>query len=314
VAGTQLGVHGTGPVGVLGQGQGGPGGEFTSDGNLDAQIHVQPHPIANPGVAVNVPAQEFAKISSLPVSGRAGDFYLGTFTIAEPAGPPITRCALWLCVSSSGPQGRPAADGARFCWATRFPVAPWACRTPTPGYRWKPDSVQRWNTPAFSAGHSPSLGTEPSRNRARISATCSRRPAVGHRANANDMDVQSCPRNSGLMCAWELTVSSGPGCQIDEASTRIQGRSPFRPSHHLWHPVGTGALGLSLSFAPGRYQPRTPGQGRVWNTDPKSRLRHHAEPPIDETHSQPATSCRTVRICRTGPGHGYGARSRRSRG
>ena len=110
VAGTQLGVHGTGPVGVLGQGQGGPGGQFTSDGNLDAQIHVQPHPMANPGVAVTVPAQEFAKISSLPVSGRAGDFYLGTFTITEPAGPPITRCALWLCVSSSGPQGRPAAE------------------------------------------------------------------------------------------------------------------------------------------------------------------------------------------------------------
>jgi hypothetical protein len=110
VAGTQLGVHGTGPVGVLGQGQGGPGGEFTSDGNLDAQIHLRPHPMANPGVAVNVQAQEFAKISSLPVSGRAGDFYLGTFTIAEPAGPTVTRCALWLCVSSSGPRSVPAAE------------------------------------------------------------------------------------------------------------------------------------------------------------------------------------------------------------
>src|SRR6202022_4872875 len=40
--------------------------------------------------------------------------------------------------------------------------------------------------------------------------------------------------------------------------------------------------GFSLSFAPGRYQPRTSGRGRVWNTNPKSRLRHHAEPPIDE--------------------------------
>ena len=56
--------------------------------------------------------------------------------------------------------------------------------------------------------------------------------------------------------------------------------------------------GFPLSFAPSRYQPRTSGQGRVWNTDPKSRLRHHAEPPIDEAHSQRATSCRTVRICR----------------
>ena len=40
--------------------------------------------------------------------------------------------------------------------------------------------------------------------------------------------------------------------------------------------------GFPLSFAPSRYQPRTSGRGRVWNTDPKSRLRHHAEPPINE--------------------------------
>src|SRR5579859_3093870 len=44
--------------------------------------------------------------------------------------------------------------------------------------------------------------------------------------------------------------------------------------------------GFPLSFAPGRYQPRTSGRGRVWNTNPKSRLRHHTEPPIDElTHN-----------------------------
>ena len=44
-------------------------------------------------------------------------------------------------------------------------------------------------------------------------------------------------------------------------------------------------LGFPLSFAPGRYQPRTSGRGRIWNTNPKSRLRLHAEPPIDElTH------------------------------
>ena len=44
--------------------------------------------------------------------------------------------------------------------------------------------------------------------------------------------------------------------------------------------------GFPLSFAPGRYQPRTSGRGRVWNTNPKSRLRHHPEPPIDElTHN-----------------------------
>ena len=45
-------------------------------------------------------------------------------------------------------------------------------------------------------------------------------------------------------------------------------------------------LGFPLSFAPGRYQPRTSGRGQVWNTNPKSRPRHHAEPPIDElTHN-----------------------------
>jgi hypothetical protein len=44
--------------------------------------------------------------------------------------------------------------------------------------------------------------------------------------------------------------------------------------------------GFPLSFAPSRYQPRTPGRGRVWNTNPKSRPRHHAEPPINElTHN-----------------------------
>ena len=66
--------------------------------------------------------------------------------------------------------------------------------------------------------------------------------------------------------------------------------------------------GFSLSFAPGRYQPRTSGRGRVWNTNPRSRLRHHAEPPIDEpTHNvRPRVAlshiCREsrVRICRAG--------------
>jgi hypothetical protein len=34
------------------------------------------------------------------------------------------------------------------------------------------------------------------------------------------------------------------------------------------------SLGFPLSFAPGRYQPRTSGRGRVWNTDPQSRPQH----------------------------------------
>ena len=60
------------------------------------------------------------------------------------------------------------------------------------------------------------------------------------------------------------------------------------------------ASGFPLSFAPGRYQPGTSGRGRVWNTNPKSRLRHHAESPIDGTHSQRATSCRTILVCGQG--------------
>ena len=62
----------------------------------------------------------------------------------------------------------------------------------------------------------------------------------------------------------------------------------FRVIHPSGLPLACGAQserapsGFPLSFAPGRYQPRTSGRGRVWNTDPKSRPRHHTEPPIDE--------------------------------
>ncbi len=62
----------------------------------------------------------------------------------------------------------------------------------------------------------------------------------------------------------------------------------FRVIHPSGLPLTCGTRserapsGFSLSFAPGRYQPRTSGRGRVWNTNPRSRLRHHAEPPIDE--------------------------------
>lgn len=109
VAGTELGVQGTGPIGVLGQGQGGPGGEFVSDGDLDAQIHLRPHPMQELGVLVNVQPQEFAKITSLPVSGTAGDFFLGTFGVTAPGGR-TSRCALWLCVTSAGTHGPPPAQ------------------------------------------------------------------------------------------------------------------------------------------------------------------------------------------------------------
>jgi hypothetical protein len=73
--------------------------------------------------------------------------------------------------------------------------------------------------------------------------------------------------------------------------------------------------GFSLSFAPGRYQPRTSRRGRVWNTNPKSRPRRHAEPPIDELthnvrHRVAPPGSAAMRDVRTTTGH----RSRLPRG
>ena len=49
--------------------------------------------------------------------------------------------------------------------------------------------------------------------------------------------------------------------------------------------------GFPVSFAPGRYRPRTSRRGQVLNTDPKSRRRH--QPTSNQrTHSLRATSCR----------------------
>jgi hypothetical protein len=109
VAGTVLGLQATGPIGVLGQGQGGPGGEFASAGDLDAQLHLQPHPISDLGPAVAVQPQEFGRIAKLPASGRAGDFFLAAFEVIEPGGA-VGRCAMWLCVATSGPHGAPEAQ------------------------------------------------------------------------------------------------------------------------------------------------------------------------------------------------------------
>ncbi len=47
-------------------------------------------------------------------------------------------------------------------------------------------------------------------------------------------------------------------------------------------PVGTGALGLFPELCPRPLPATYVRAGRVWNTHPKLRLRHHAEPPIDE--------------------------------
>ena len=74
-----------------------------------------------------------------------------------------------------------------------------------------PVSVQRWNTSICSGGHAPSQGIVPSRSRARMPAAWARTSSRDHRSNANVMDLRSCSRNSGLMCASKVTVSSGPG-------------------------------------------------------------------------------------------------------
>src|SRR5580693_2505964 len=42
-------------------------------------------------------------------------------------------------------------------------------------------------------------------------AACVCTSACDHRSKANAIDLRSCSRNSGLMCAAKLTISSGPG-------------------------------------------------------------------------------------------------------
>jgi hypothetical protein len=55
--------------------------------------------------------------------------------------------------------------------------------------------------------------------------------------------------------------------------------------------TGQGPLGFPMSFAPGRYRPRTSWRGQVPDTDPKPRHRHQPAS-IQRTHSSRATSCR----------------------
>ena len=81
-------------------------------------------------------------------------------------------------------------------------------------------------------------------------------------------------------------------CQPTRDVRLTRHQQGFRIIHPSGLPLACDArserapLGFPLSFAPSRYQPRTSGRGRVWNTNPKSRLRHHAEPPINElTHN-----------------------------
>jgi hypothetical protein len=96
--------------------------------------------------------------------------------------------------------------------------------------------------------------------------------------------ASSLPRGDGVpttigvsvVAACRLTTAgpyhpvllSDAGCQIDEASTRVQCRSPFRPSLACDTRSERAPLSFPLSFAPSRYQPRTSGRGQVWNTEP----------------------------------------------
>ena len=89
---------------------------------------------------------------------------------------------------------------------------------------WKPDSVQRRNTSTFSCGQAPSQGIVPLRRRSRMPAACACTSAWDHRSKANVIDLRSCSRNSGLMCAAKLTVSSGPG-SVTGASSSVLGRT-----------------------------------------------------------------------------------------
>lgn len=94
--------------------------------------------------------------------------------------------------------------------------------------------------------------------------------------------------SSAVVCRLSAAgLLSSPALQSDpkscpnEASARVHWRSPFRPSPRLWSPDGAGTLGLSLSFAPSHYWPRTSRRGPVTNTDQELRLRHWTEPPFD---------------------------------
>lgn len=132
VAGTSLGLQGTGPTGVLGQGQGnsgigvhgvgqgtgagvlgqggdaGPGGKFVPGGDLSPQIHLQPNAMPqNVGTLMDVQPQQIGKLPPLPLHGTAGDFFLGRFETPAPG------CALWLCVTSEITSGQ--GSGAEWC-------------------------------------------------------------------------------------------------------------------------------------------------------------------------------------------------------
>ena len=90
-----------------------------------------------------------------------------------------------------------------------------------------PDGVPTFRTPELRPGRVSSLPR-------------------GQRCSHGHRDVQQPPSAVFQRLAPTIPAQQpDPECQNDEASTRIQGHSPFRPSPHLWHLVGADTLGLS---------------------------------------------------------------------
>ena len=113
VAGTELGVQGTGPTGVFGLGQGGPGGRFASGGVPPGppQIHIDPHESPrDPGPPEAAHPTEFARPGVvLPQPGRMGDQWFSFFPNHSSDPDLAVVAALWVCVRPS--EGIPGDTG-----------------------------------------------------------------------------------------------------------------------------------------------------------------------------------------------------------
>jgi hypothetical protein len=113
---TEEGVRGHGPLGVVGEGtrvgvvgvglENGPGGKFLSN-DFRAQINLAPHSVFVPAQPKPAAPREFdAPVGGkLPKVGRLGDLW--AFVTDPEQG---SQCFLWLCVSAS-------IDGAGAKWA-----------------------------------------------------------------------------------------------------------------------------------------------------------------------------------------------------
>jgi hypothetical protein len=121
VAGTKIGVVGSGPVGIEGHGEiagvrgfgqvNGRGGEFNSQA-LNPQINLNPHVMRRrPGPTVVATPFQFSKPEDeLPSKGKLGDLWTSFTDAADPLPNPIPEgfkpgpqpeCHLWLCVRAS---------------------------------------------------------------------------------------------------------------------------------------------------------------------------------------------------------------------